>query len=159
MNVFSWLWTMEPCWCYGDFLDLNSIFKGIVEAFKYTNCAKELLKELEESFYEYGPLLSQLERDITSIFPGNISIMQYYIKMKRLWDELACLMPMVLVVPWSPWWSWRLQSSNAILDQVKWRIDYVKNQFLIMDPLLSVNKVFDDFEGWKVTQNLCVWRK
>ncbi|KAJ0080526.1 hypothetical protein Patl1_23378 [Pistacia atlantica] len=73
---------------------LNSILREIVKAFLYTTSTKDLWKELEERFSEYnGPLLYQIQRDIISINQGNMPIVQYYTKLKKLWDELTCLMP------------------------------------------------------------------
>lgn len=40
------------------------------------------------------PLLYQLQREISSISQGNMSGTTYYTKLKRLWDELFCLMPL-----------------------------------------------------------------
>ena len=35
----------------------------------------------------------QLRREISSISQGSMSVVQYYTKLKKLWDELTCLMP------------------------------------------------------------------
>ena len=35
----------------------------------------------------------QLQREISSISQGSMSVVQYYTKLKKLWDELTCLMP------------------------------------------------------------------
>lgn len=57
---------------------LNSISKDIVDAFLYTNSAKELWSELEERFGGCnGPQLYQIQREICSITQGNQSISQY----------------------------------------------------------------------------------
>lgn len=50
---------------------LNSIAEDFVEAFLYTTPARELRKELKERFGESnGPLLYQLQREISSISQG-----------------------------------------------------------------------------------------
>ncbi|XP_031282657.1 uncharacterized protein LOC116141274 [Pistacia vera] len=52
---------------------LNSNSREIVKAFLYTTSAKDLWKELEERFGECnGPLLYQIQRDISSINQGNM---------------------------------------------------------------------------------------
>lgn len=73
---------------------LNSISKEIVEAFLYTSTARELWLEIEERFGTCnGPMLYQNQREISSISQGNLSVSEYYIKLKRLWEELTFLMP------------------------------------------------------------------
>ncbi|KAL0327807.1 UNVERIFIED_CONTAM: hypothetical protein Sangu_1858700 [Sesamum angustifolium] len=34
-------------------------------------------------------------REIASVSQGNLSVSEYYAKLKRLWDELTCLKPML----------------------------------------------------------------
>lgn len=63
---------------------LNSIAKDIVEAFLYVNTAKDLWDEIKERFGECnGPLLYQIQREISTITQGNMSVTQYYTKLKR----------------------------------------------------------------------------
>lgn len=73
---------------------LNSIAKDIVEAFLYADTAKELWDELKERFGECNiPLLYQIQREISIVTQGNLTVAQYYTKLKKFWDELACLIP------------------------------------------------------------------
>ena len=81
--------------CMVIYLILNSILKDIVEAFLYTTSARELWLELEARFGECnGPLLYQIQREIASITQGNQSVVVYFTKLKKLWDELATLDPL-----------------------------------------------------------------
>ena len=65
-----------------------------MDAFLYTNTAKELWDEIGERFGEFnGPLIYQIQREIASISQGTMSVAQYYTKIKKAWDELNCLMP------------------------------------------------------------------
>ena len=74
---------------------LNSVSKDIVEAFLYTTSGKELWDEITEIFGESnGPLLYQIQIEISSILQGNDSVAKYHIRLKKLWDELTCLMPL-----------------------------------------------------------------
>lgn len=67
---------------------LNYISKDIVEAFLYANTAKELWDEIAERYGECnGPLLYQLQREIINLSQGNTSVVIYYTKLKKLWDE------------------------------------------------------------------------
>lgn len=73
---------------------LNSIAKDIEEVFLYVNSAKELWEELKERFGECnGPLLYQIQREISIVTQGDLTVAQYYTKLKKYWDELACLTP------------------------------------------------------------------
>ena len=73
---------------------LNSISKEIIEDFLHTTSARELWKELEERFGESnGLLLYQVQRELSFISQGSMYVVQYYTKLKKLWDELTCLMP------------------------------------------------------------------
>ena len=73
---------------------LNSISKEIIEDFLHTTSARELWKELEERFGESnGLLLYQVQRELSFISQGSMHVVQYYTKLKKLWDELTCLMP------------------------------------------------------------------
>lgn len=71
---------------------LNSIAKDIVEAFLYVKTTKELSDELKERFGECnGPLLYQIQREISTVTQGDMNVAQYYTRLKKYWDELACL--------------------------------------------------------------------
>lgn len=60
---------------------LNSISKDIVETFLYVNTAKELWDELKERFGEInGPLLYQIQREISTVTQGGMAVAQYYTK-------------------------------------------------------------------------------
>ena len=75
---------------------LNSISKDIVDAFLYVNSTKDQLDELAERFGECNdPLVYQIQREIASISQG-MSVSQYYIKLKKAWNEFNYLMPLPL---------------------------------------------------------------
>lgn len=38
-------------------------------------------------------MIYQLRRDISSISQGNLTVAEYYTKLKIFWDELMCLLP------------------------------------------------------------------
>ena len=62
---------------------LNSISKDIVEAFFYTSFVRELWCKLEERYGECSrPLLHQIQREISSMNHGNMTIIEYYTKLK-----------------------------------------------------------------------------
>ncbi|GAA0183534.1 hypothetical protein LIER_30928 [Lithospermum erythrorhizon] len=70
--------------------------KDIARGFVFTTDATSLWEEINERFGLYnGPRLYDIRRMIYSIKQGPNSIAGYYNKIKRLWDELACLKPVL----------------------------------------------------------------
>jgi len=71
---------------------LNSINPSLLGVFIYANSAKELWCELPERFGQSnGPLLYKVHKEASELCQGNDSMVVYYTKMKKLWDELADL--------------------------------------------------------------------
>lgn len=125
---------------------LNSISKQIVEAFLYTTTARELWLELEARFGECnGPLIYQLQREISSISQGEMSIMAYYTKLKRLWDELACVTPLPSCACGSGKAVADFHASNQLMQLLMGlndSFDHVRNQILVMEPLPNATKAY-----------------
>ncbi|PWA66987.1 hypothetical protein CTI12_AA321590 [Artemisia annua] len=62
------------------------------EAFLYAHSAFELWKEVTERYgHSNGPLIYQLERELSKITQGNLTIAAFFNKLKRCWDELQNL--------------------------------------------------------------------
>ena len=130
---------------------LNSISKDIVDAFLYTNTAKELWDELGERFGECnGPLIYHIQREIASISQGTMSVSQYYTKIKKAWDELNCLMP-VPNCSCRPCTCGNVKAVANILSNnqlmqflmgLNESFDGIRSQILLLDPLPSANKVY-----------------
>ncbi|XP_010241277.1 PREDICTED: uncharacterized protein LOC104585930 [Nelumbo nucifera] len=125
---------------------LNSISKEIADAFPYTTTAKELCNEIVKRFGENnGPLLYQIQRDISSISQGNESVAKYYTKLKRLWDELTYLMPIPPCTCDSAKAVANLHSFNRLMQFLMGLNDYydnIRSQILVMEPLPSVNRAY-----------------
>lgn len=125
---------------------LNSISKGIVDTFLYTASAMELWKELEERFGESnGPLLYQLQREIGSISQGTLSVVQYFTELKKLWDELACLMPIPQCTCGAAKSVSDITMANHLMQFLMGlndSFDNIHNQRLLIDPLPSLNKAY-----------------
>lgn len=116
---------------------LNSTSKYIVDAFLYATFARDLWKKLEESYGgPNGPLLYQIQREISSISQGGNFVFVYYTKLKKLWDELSCLMPM----PDSEFTTFN--HLTQFLMGLNDAFDNIRNQILVMKPLPSVNKAY-----------------
>ncbi|GAA0173422.1 transmembrane signal receptor [Lithospermum erythrorhizon] len=76
---------------------MNSMSKELSNGFMFSSSASELWKDIKEQFEGYsGPRLYELRMSIYSSKKGGDSIAMYYNKVKRLWDELACLKPNIV---------------------------------------------------------------
>lgn len=65
------------------------------EMFVYCSSVRKLWQELKEQYGESnGPQVYQIQRQIALIKQGNQSIVTYYSRLKRLWEELNVLQPM-----------------------------------------------------------------
>lgn len=131
---------------------LNCISKDLVEAFLFTKSAKQLWDELEERFSECnGPMMYQIRREITSLTQENMSIVKYYTKMKRFWDELdslrkipicscdGCTCGITAAIH-------RMDNEEKLMQfllGLNDSYDHVRNQILLMDPFPSINKAYN----------------
>ncbi|KAL2235750.1 uncharacterized protein LOC110011319 [Sesamum indicum] len=80
LMVTSWLW--------------NSIAKDIVEGFMYVSSSRELWLEIQARYgRSSGPMIYQLQREISLISQGDMTLTSYLTKVKKLWNELFCLAP------------------------------------------------------------------
>lgn len=72
---------MVACWI------LNSMIAELSDGFLYAQSAFELWKELSErSGQSNGPLIYQVERELSKVSQGNLTVAAYYNKMKKYWD-------------------------------------------------------------------------
>ncbi|PWA56620.1 hypothetical protein CTI12_AA416350 [Artemisia annua] len=77
---------MVICWI------LNSMVVELSDAFLYADSAYELWKEISERYGQSnGPLIYQIERELSNVTQGNLSVAGYFNKMKKFWDELQNL--------------------------------------------------------------------
>ncbi|XP_056695786.1 uncharacterized protein [Spinacia oleracea] len=85
-----------PKWKRADFMVvswiLSSMNNDLADDFGYIDNAVELWKELNERFGQSnGPLIYQLKKEIDNLNQENITIVTYYGKLKKLWDEMQNL--------------------------------------------------------------------
>ncbi|KAJ8900051.1 hypothetical protein K2173_024166 [Erythroxylum novogranatense] len=118
---------------------LNSMVKELSDAFLSFSTAKELWEELRERFGEAnGPLLYQIEREISSFKQGNLTISSYYTKLKKLWDDLASLNPTPTCTCEAAK-AITMKENTHILVQFLMGLnddyEHVVNQVLLMEPL------------------------
>ena len=58
------------------------------------NSSRDLWLEIEERFGESnGPMIYQIQREINTTTLGDLTVTQYYSRLKKQWDELTCLEP------------------------------------------------------------------
>ncbi|KAL0412141.1 UNVERIFIED_CONTAM: hypothetical protein Slati_3803800 [Sesamum latifolium] len=133
----SWLW--------------NSISKDIVEAFMYASSSRELWLELQGRYdRSNGPMIYQIQREILTISQGDLSVTIYFTKVKKLWNEIACLVPS----PKCTCGKCTCETGKAVSVQnestqlMQFLIglheiyDKERSQVLTMDPLPDVEKVY-----------------
>ncbi|GJS37420.1 retrovirus-related pol polyprotein from transposon TNT 1-94 [Tanacetum coccineum] len=100
-----------------------------------------------------GPLIYQLERELSQITQGNLTIASFFNKLKRCWDELqslnglpTCNCGKMRECTCSVIEKFIERNSNSKLIQFLIKLsdgyEYVRSQILAMDPLPSVNKAF-----------------
>ncbi|XP_021851357.1 uncharacterized protein [Spinacia oleracea] len=85
-----------PKWKRADFMVvswiLSSMNSELADDFGYIDNAVELWKELTKRFGQSnGPLIYQLKKEIDNLNQENLTIVTYYGKLKKLWDEMQNL--------------------------------------------------------------------
>ncbi|KAL0427911.1 UNVERIFIED_CONTAM: Retrovirus-related Pol polyprotein from transposon RE1 [Sesamum latifolium] len=125
---------------------LNSISKDIVESFLYIDTASDLWVELESRYgVSNRPMIYQLQRKIASAAQRTLSVSAYFNKLKKLWDELGCLVtnpscsPEALKEIASLYQRDHLMQFLMGLDE---SFESTRNQILIMEPLPNVSKAY-----------------
>ncbi|PWA43290.1 hypothetical protein CTI12_AA537040 [Artemisia annua] len=124
------------------------------DAFLYSQSACELWREIGERYGQSnGPLVYQLERELSKISQGNLSIAAYFNKLKKCWDELqningmpTCNCGKMRECSCSVLEKFALRDSNTKLIQFLMKLsdeyESVRSQILAMDPLPTVNKAY-----------------
>ncbi|KAK4410271.1 hypothetical protein Sango_0100100 [Sesamum angolense] len=133
---------------------LNTLAKHIVDAFYYSVSSRALWVELEawygDQWYSNGPMIYQIQHEIASSSQGNMSVTAYYTKIKKLWDELVCLVP----TPKCECGRCTCNVNQKIDDQITSNqlaqflmglddaFDHVCSQILLLEPLPQVTKAY-----------------
>ncbi|KAL0439265.1 UNVERIFIED_CONTAM: hypothetical protein Slati_2409500 [Sesamum latifolium] len=112
----------------------------------YIISAKDLWLKLESRFGESNrPLLYQINRKISILTQGDTSVVVYCTKLKKLWDELACLNPLPICSS-SPSRELVEQIMSSQLIQLFMGLstayEHVRNQILLLEPLPTVGKAY-----------------
>ncbi|KAL0416374.1 UNVERIFIED_CONTAM: hypothetical protein Slati_3469300 [Sesamum latifolium] len=130
---------------------LNSISKEIVEGFIYTKSSRSLWLDLEERSGKcYGSQLYQLQREITVLSQGNMTVEAYYTKLRRLWDELEVMLPTLQCTfnGCTCGLSKRVADLALFTQLMQFLMglgemfDYVRHQLLVRDPIPSIIRAY-----------------
>ncbi|KAL0371332.1 UNVERIFIED_CONTAM: Retrovirus-related Pol polyprotein from transposon RE1 [Sesamum angustifolium] len=125
---------------------LNSVSKEIVDAFIYATSARALWLELEARYGgSNGPMIYNLEREISSISQGDMSVTTYFTKIKMLWDELICLDPLPVCTCTAHRQTADREASRQLmrfLMGLSSVYEHVRRQILLMEPRPHVQKAF-----------------
>ncbi|KAL0327233.1 UNVERIFIED_CONTAM: Retrovirus-related Pol polyprotein from transposon RE2 [Sesamum angustifolium] len=128
---------------------LNSVSKEIVDAFIYATSARALWLELEARYGgSNGPMIYNLEREISSISQGDMSVTTYFTKIKMLWDELICLDPLPVCTCTAHRQTADREASRQLmrfLMGLSSVYEHVRRQILLMEPRPHVQKALQWF--------------
>lgn len=133
--VFSWIY--------------NSLSKEIQASILYTTSAKSVWDELRTRFMQSnGPRQYQLRRELSTLTQDDMSVTQYFTKLKTLWDELSQFRPSCVCKQCNCGGVSQLCSyfeTELILNFLMGLNDSLnttRSQILLSDPLPSINRVF-----------------
>ncbi|KAL0315083.1 UNVERIFIED_CONTAM: Retrovirus-related Pol polyprotein from transposon RE1 [Sesamum calycinum] len=125
---------------------LNSVSKEIVDAFIYATSARALWLELEARYGgSNGPMIYNLEKEISSISQGDMSVTTYFTKIKMLWDELICLDPLPVCTCTAHRQATDREASRQLmrfLMGLSSVYEHKRRQILLMQPRQHVQKAF-----------------
>ncbi|GKB73377.1 NSP-interacting kinase 1-like protein, partial [Tanacetum coccineum] len=139
---------MVVCWI------LNSMIAELSDSFLYAQSAFDLWKELEERYGQSnGPLIYHIERELSKVTQGNLTVAAYFNKLKRFWDELHSLNGIPLCscgkmkdCPCGITEKFLEIDSRSklmhFLMKLNDEFESVRNQILSMDPLPNINKAY-----------------
>lgn len=125
---------------------LNTISKEIMDAFLFAPTSKVLWDSIQDRYgQQNGPLLYQLQRDISTISQGSSSIESYFTKLMKLRDELfSCQPPLPCHCDVGQQRVER-RSANCVMQflmGLNETYDQVRNQILVMEPLPTIDRVY-----------------
>ncbi|XP_021853361.2 uncharacterized protein [Spinacia oleracea] len=145
-------------WKRADFMVVSRILSSmnheLADDFGYIDTAADLWRELNERFGQSnGPLIYQLKKEIENLTQQNMTIVTYYGKLKKLWDEMKNLRAFSSCTCGA-----MMQCSCQFLKKIaefeeedkmmqfllglNGGFDSTMTNVLSMDPLPSINRVF-----------------
>ncbi|KAK4381686.1 hypothetical protein Sango_2731900 [Sesamum angolense] len=135
--------------------------KDIVESFMYCATSRELWMAIQARYgRSNGPMIYQLQREISSVSQQDLSLTAYLTKVTKLWNELSCLSP----VPKCKCGGCTcgvnkgiadLTASTQLMQFLMGRhetFSHERSQILMLDPLLDIENAFAMKDGDKIVQ-------
>ncbi|KAL0401884.1 UNVERIFIED_CONTAM: Retrovirus-related Pol polyprotein from transposon TNT 1-94 [Sesamum latifolium] len=137
LMVTSWIW--------------NSMSKDIVEAFMFCASSRELWLAIQTRYgRSNGPMVYQLQREISTMSQQELSLAAYFTKVTKLWNELSYLAPTPKCTRGACTCGINkaitdLASSTQLMQFLMGLYESYNNersQILMMDPLPDIEKAF-----------------
>ncbi|KAL0361434.1 UNVERIFIED_CONTAM: Retrovirus-related Pol polyprotein from transposon RE1 [Sesamum radiatum] len=131
---------------------LNAMTKSISNAFIYAKSARSLWIVLNQRYGQCnGPLLYQLEREISSATQGDLTVVDYFTKIQLLWDELIQLRPLRECTCGCTCTCGIAKDTDDLIEErqlmqflmgLNDEYDNIHSQILVNEPLPSVNMAY-----------------
>ncbi|KAL9244236.1 hypothetical protein vseg_018035 [Gypsophila vaccaria] len=145
---------------------LNSLSDTIAESLSYVSSSKQLWDELDERYNQSNaPYLYQLRKDVVQIAQGELSVAEYYSRLKSVWEDIRSLDPLPecncgaidtcscnllkKIV--------ERDNKNNLIDLLMGlanKYENIRGQILAMDPLPTVNQAFAKIHQAEVQKNI-----
>lgn len=130
----------------------NSTAPEIRDHFMFTDSARKLWLELVQTYGACNaPMVYQIQRDISNFSQGSLSVVAYYSKLKKLWDQLNELEPIpscICIAECRCDMNVEINKRERRHKILKFvlglnsRFDATKDQILVMDPLSTINQAY-----------------
>lgn len=133
---------------------INSIDVSISESFVFTPSARDLWLEIKERYGQSNaPQLYDIHKNLMKIVQNDDSIVEYYNKLKKVWDQLHVLDPSPectcgIILKCSCGFVKKLKDAAQLKQLIQFiaglnsSYDQAKINILSMDPLPPVNRVY-----------------
>nr|KYP63586.1 hypothetical protein KK1_018165 [Cajanus cajan] len=125
---------------------MNSVSKDIAASISYTSTASDIWNDLKIRFQKKNGLrIFKIKRDLMNLKQGDLTITQYYTKVKSYWEELAEFQPPNTctcggIKPWMD--HHNMDQVILFLTGLNDSYSHVRGQILLMDPMPPMNQVF-----------------
>lgn len=126
---------------------LRSVNEDIADSLLYCATAKQIWNELEQRFqHSEGTRVFEVQQSLTTCSQGNISVSDYFTKLKKLWDEYTMLVDIpTCQCPSAPAMAKLLQNQQLMQFLMGLNAEYktIRGNILMIKPLPSVNQAYN----------------
>jgi len=121
---------------------LHSVDKDIASSIIYTPTAEQIWQDLAQRFsFGQGTKIYQLQKEMSTLSQGNLSVSAYFTKCKQIWDEYIVLVsPCVCASSGSAMKLIERQQLIQFLMDLNDCYQAVRSNILMMNPLPSVSQ-------------------